>query len=169
MVTGLLAGSAPASTIGGGPTINATLNFCSLGDNGGENFFTPQSGPAPITFSYEDAANIDSASFGSEGQLTISDQVLSGACGWGMQFSLSDGAQFTSLSEVSDNFDPDISYDLSGGVITVSWIGLGEDPPAFDVVFDVGINGIDVPEPASALLFGAALAGLGVFRRRKKA
>jgi hypothetical protein len=99
-----------------GDTINGTLNFCTLGNGG--NVFTSPSGAAPLTFEYADGSNDDTATF-SATTLTIEDQVTDSARGWGMSFTDATTV-FPSLTLISSNFAPDLTFDFTGGVIHIS-------------------------------------------------
>jgi hypothetical protein len=142
-----------------GDTIDGNLNFCTLG-NGGNVFPTP-SGTAPVTFEYVDGSNDDIATFTAT-TLTVEDQVTDVACGWGMSF-YDQTAVFPLLTLISSNFSPDLAYDLTGGVISINWGG-ATGPVDFTAVFN--IDGA-LPEPGPLAIFGVALAGVGVIRRRR--
>lgn len=60
----------------------------------------------------------------------------------------------------------------SSGATTLTFVG--RQDPGWDALDNVDVEqnragGTSVPEPATLALFGAGLAGLGVFRRRRKA
>ena len=136
-----------------GDTIDGNLNFCTLG-NGGNVFPTP-SGTAPISFEYADGSNDDIATFTST-TLTVEDQVSDIACGWGMSF-YDETTPFPSLTLISSNFSPDLTYDLIDGVISLNWDG-ASGPADFVAVFN--IDGVlPMPEPGSLAMFGVGLAG----------
>jgi hypothetical protein len=156
MILGLLA-PLPALADLTGDNITGNLNFCTLGSPG--NQFTPTSGTAPTEFEFADGSNIDTAIF-TANQLTIEDQITDFACGWGMSFTDTTHA-FTYLTLVSDNFSPDITYNLSGGTISINWGG-NTGPADFTAVFDL----VPMPEPVSLALFGVGLTGMGLLRRR---
>src|SRR6478609_4375366 len=83
-----------------GHTINGSLQFCTLGS--GDNQFSPPTGTAPVTFDWTDGANVDTATF-SDSQLTVRNQVIDVACGWGMTFQ-DVTAPFATLELVSSDF-----------------------------------------------------------------
>ncbi len=144
-----------------GDTIDGNLNFCTLG-NGGNVFPTP-SGTAPITFEHADGSNDDIATFTAT-TLTVEDQVSDVACGWGMSF-YDETTLFPSLTLISSNFSPDLTYDLTGGVISLNWDG-ASGPADFVAVFN--IDGVlPMPEPEPLAIFGVALGGVGMIRRRR--
>lgn len=69
----------------------------------------------------------------------------------------------TDIFGTAGEFVP-MSFDVTGtgsDLLTIS----SRDDPGYLAVTNVGLN---VPEPATLSLFGAALAGLGIFRRRRK-
>jgi hypothetical protein len=146
-----------------GDTINGTLNFCTLGNGG--NVFTSPSGAAPLTFEYSDGSNDDTATF-SATMLTIEDQVTDTACGWGMSFTDVTTA-FPSLTLISSNFAPDLTFDLTGGVIDISWDGILTGPADFIAVFNID-GDLPTPEPGSLAVFGVALVGVGLIRQRRR-
>ena len=139
-----------------GDTIQGSLQFCSLGSGG--NVFAPASGTAPLVFDYIEGANIDTAIF-SATQLTVQDQVDDFACGWGMRFT-NTTTPFQLLNLVFSDFSPGLTFDLTDGIISISWTG-ASGPQTFTAVFDVV-----VPEPVSLLLFGVGLAGITLVRRK---
>jgi PEP-CTERM motif len=146
-----------------GQMIDGTLAFGPNGANGGQ-FWDSTSVTVPGTFLHEDVANTDTAAF-TDNTLTVTDEVNAGAnsIGWQMQFSDS-ALPFTELMLVSDTFSPDITFSLSGGVITLDWIGTGS-PGTNTAVFDLGPS--PVPEPGSLALMGTgALAFVRVLRRK---
>jgi hypothetical protein len=146
-----------------GDTINGTLNFCALGNGG--NVFSPASGTAPLSFQYVDGSNTDTATF-SATTLTVEDQVSDRACGWGMSFT-DTSTPFSSLTLISSNFSPDLTFDFTGGVIDISWAGIAAGPADFIAVF--AINGVlPTPEPGSLAVFGVALAGVGLIRQWRR-
>jgi PEP-CTERM motif len=147
-----------------GDTITGTLNFCSL--NGGGNAFSSDSGTAPMTFIHDegiDGANTDTAAFDAT-TLTVRDVVSTDACGWGMQFTDTTTA-FPSLTLISSNFSPELTYDLTNGAITISWEGT-ETPGTYTAVFNID-GDLAVPEPGTLATFGVGLTGIGFIRRRR--
>ena len=100
--------------------IVGTLAFAGSGQ-----FWSPDSITTPGTFSYTDAANMDTATF-SGNKLTITDVSFpgagAGAGAWEMTFS--DATHpFTGLTLVSSSFSPTITDNLSAHTITVDWAG----------------------------------------------
>lgn len=160
-LVGISFGSSPsrAATLTG-DTIDGTLNFCTLGHGG--NVFPTPSGAAPFTFAYADGSNVDTATF-SATQLTIEDQVSDTACGWGMSF-FDETTPFPSLTLISSNFSPDLTFELVDGTINISWDG-ATGPADFTAVFN--IDG-ELPEPGSLALLGVALVGVGLIRRPRR-
>jgi len=148
-----------------GQTIDGTLAFGPDGANGGQ-FWAPASETVPGTFMYEDVVNTDTAAF-TDNTLTVTDVVVPGGIANGWQMTFSDTAlPFTELVLVSDNFSPDITYKLSGGVITLDWIG---GPTGTNTaVFDIGTPST-VPEPGSLALLGTGALAFGSLLRRKLA
>ena len=140
-----------------GDTINGSLQFCTLGSGG--NQFTSPSGTAPVVFDWTDGANIDTAAF-SDSQLTVQNQVLDVACGWGMTFQ-DLNAPFATLELVSSDFSG-LTFDLTDGIISLSWTGSSEQQ-TFTAVFNV-----EVAEPSSLLMTGAGLLGVTLIRRRRQ-
>jgi hypothetical protein len=169
IVTALATSPSHAATLTG-DTITGTLNFCTLGNGG--NQFTADSGAAPVTFIHDDGiggANTDTASFDAT-SLTVQDIVHddSTACGWGMQFT-DTTTPFPLLALVSTSFSPDLSYDLTGGVITINWSGT-DTPGTYTAVFNIDgeTSGAAVPEPGSLATFGIGIAGMGLLRQRRR-
>src|ERR1700676_453318 len=111
----------------------------------GGNVFTPTLGTAP---------------------LTIEDQVFDTARGWGMSFTDVTTA-FPSLTLISSNFAPDLTFDLTGGVIDISWDGILTGPADFIAVFNID-GDLPTPEPGSLAVFGVALVGVGLIRQRRR-
>ena len=142
-----------------GDSINGALTFCSLAGSG--NNFTPTSVFAPGEFDFADGANIDSAVF-SDSTLTVTDQVLDVACGWGMTFT-DTTTPFSTLILLGSTFSPDLTFDVTDGVISLQWDGSG-DQQTYTAVFSVE----PAPEPASMTLFGFGLAGIGLIRQRRR-
>ena len=72
----------------------------------------------------------------------------------------------------SDLYDETFAQALSYADRSVTFTGSGSDTLAFFVENDTGASFVDdisvVPEPASLSLFGAAVVGLGLRRRRSK-
>jgi hypothetical protein len=147
-----------------GQTIDGTLAFGANGVDGNQ-AWAPASVTVPGTFFYQDDANTDTAAF-TANTLTVTDVVAVNANGWQMTFSDS-ALPFTELSLVSDNFSPDITYSLSGGVITLDWVwtlSTGTNT----AVFDIGTPST-VPEPGSLALLGTGALAFGLLLRRKLA
>jgi hypothetical protein len=145
-----------------GDTIAGSLTFCAL--NNGANNFTVDSIVAPDQFGWTDGANIDTAVF-SGTTLTVSDQVLDVACGWGMTFS-DTTTQFPALTLVSSNFSPDLSYSLTGGVIALQWGG-SSDQQTFTAVFNID-GTVATPEPSALALLSVGVAGACLIRQRRR-
>ena len=95
--------------------------------------------------------------------LTIEDQVSDTACGWGMSF-FDETTPFPSLTLISSNFSPDLTFELVDGTINISWDG-ATGPADFTAVFN--IDG-ELPEPGSLALLGVALVGVGLIRRPRR-
>jgi hypothetical protein len=151
-------------TVGGaradytGQTIDGTLAF----DGGGQYWF-PDTIVVPGAFFYFSLATIDTAAFNGT-TLSITDEVLFPAEGWAMTFS--DTAKpFTSLSLVSSDFSPALTYGLSGGEITVDWVGNEGAFELYTAVFD--ISGSVVPEPAPLALLSVGVLAIACVRRRE--
>jgi hypothetical protein len=151
-----------------GASITGALEF----GGGATNFWglSPYSSTGPTTtigsgveYSFFDGANHDTADF-SGTQLTIFDQVITGAGSWKMTFTTP--GSFSSLSLVSSNFAPDFTYGLSGGQIVVDWSGTST-PGTYIAVFDVNVAAVPEPESYAMLLAGLGLLGF-VARRRKQ-
>jgi hypothetical protein len=159
----LACGSANAQYTG--QTIDGTLAFGPNGATGG-NFWSSDTITAPGTFYYQDDANIDTVAF-TDNTLTVTDMVLQGASGWEMQFS-DTALPFTDLTLVSDNFSPDITYSLSGGVITLDWTGTEAGARTDTATFDLASSSA-VPEPSSLALLGTGIAAFGELLRRRRA
>jgi len=160
----VFAGSAFADNTG--LSVTANLAFGANGANGGS-YYSPTTatiGPG-IEFSYSDSANEDTADF-SATQLTLVDQVFTNANGWEQTFTTPTG--FKSLSLVSSNFAPGITYSLSGGEITVDWLGTSVGPETYTAIFNVGTTAA-VPEPTNMALLLAGLGLMGVVARRRQA
>jgi hypothetical protein len=157
-----VAGSARADYIGN--TISGTLAFGPNGAFGGQ-YWNPSTIVAPGSFFYADAANTDTAAFITGNTLTITDQVNATANGWQMTFK-DLTRPFDGLSLVSSNFAPGITDSFSNGLITVDWVGTGAEGVTYTAVFDIGTAA--VPEPTSLAIFGTALAGFGLIRRRRR-
>ncbi len=120
---------------------------------------------AGVEFGFSDGANNDQADF-SNTQLLISDQVLSNAAPWVQTFTLVGGPAFNSLTLVSDNFVPGLTWSVTAGTIQINWAGTGA-PNDFRALFDVGV-GPAVPEPATwaMMIAGFGLAGAAMRRRQ---
>ena len=108
---------------------------------------------------------MDTADFGAT-QLTIRDQVFSGANGWEMTFATAGG--FSGLALFSSDFVPGLTFNLNAGKIVVDWVGTGSGPHDFTAVFDVTAAGA-VPEPETYALMLAGLGVVGFMARRRKA
>jgi hypothetical protein len=149
-----------------GQTIDGTLVFGSNGANGGQSHWLNPSVTVPDTFSFgPDGANTDTAAF-TDNTLTVTDVVSLNASGWEMTFS-DTALPFTELMLVSDNFSPDITFSLSGGVITLDWVGT-VSTGTNTAVFDIGPPST-VPEPGSLALLGTGALAFGRLLRRKRA
>jgi hypothetical protein len=147
-----------------GQTIDGTLAFGANGDLGGQHW-SPSSVIVPGTFLYDaDPANTDTAAF-TDNTLTVTDVVHENANGWEMTFS-DTSLPFTELLLVSDNFSPDITFSLAGGVITLDWVGT-LSPGTHTAVFDLGPS--PVPEPGSLALLGTGALAFCRLLRRKRA
>lgn len=159
-VAAALAFALPAQADNTGSAVFGTLAFGANGANGGQ-YWSPQNTVigAGVEYYYADAANIDTADFTAT-QLIINDQVQPNfnANGWKMTFS-----GFSSMTLVSSNFDPGLTYSLTGGTIEVNWVGVPDAPHNFTAVFDVTA----VPEPATYALMLAGLASVGFVARRR--
>jgi hypothetical protein len=157
-----------------GTNVNGVMNISGFG---AMNFFDPVTGFVPagsgnstspnnvvigsgIGFGYADGANTDTANFTATG-VTLQDVSVSGSRP--IVYTFTDTAfSGLSLAEISSNF-PGLSFDLSGDVLALSTDSIPSGG-TFDATFQVVTP---VPEPASLVLLGTALAGLGLLRRRK--
>ena len=161
-----LAFALPAQANNTGLGVTGTLAFGPNGANGGQ-FWAPQNTVigAGIEYTYVDGANTDTADF-SATQLTVRDQVMTGANGWEMTFDTP--GSFTALALVSSNFGPALTFSLVAGKIVLDWVGTNTAPHDFRAVFNVTAAPA-IPEPETYALMLAGLGIVGFMARRRRA
>ena len=148
-----------------GQTITGTLAFGPNGANGGQRW-VPNTISVPGTFFYQDNSNTDTVAF-TGSTLTVTDIIAPGqnASGWGMTFS-DPSMLFGTISVVSDDFSPDLTYSISNGVINLDWLG-STTPGTLTATFDFTAQPSQTPEPSSLALLGTTVLGAAaMFRRR---
>jgi hypothetical protein len=147
----------PAQASNAGLDVTGTLSFGDFGQYWSNQNAVIGSGAEYV---YQDSANVDVANF-SGTQLKISDLAKIASGNWEMTFSTPTG--FDSLSLVSSDFTPGLTYSLNAGTIVINWAGTSS-PGLFHAVFDVSA----VPEPGTSALMLAGVVAVGFVARRRK-
>lgn len=83
----------------------------------------------------------------------------------GPKFFITSGDPFSSVSSVVTSGGQTVTAEIVSGVLEVNWSGQAFAPGDTITVNFSGLT--SVPEPTSAALFGGALVGLALWRRRK--